>query len=470
MVPSKALCFINGEFVPSHDGRFFEHIDPSTGQLACEVANGGLLDVVRAIQSANKALPNWLRVEAEARALILEKAAELFSDRSDALARLQASDTGTPISLAKRLSIPAASERFKENARALRVQASGGASPVSFHPVGIAACVTTWSDPFDAMAIRVAAALASGNVVIAKPSEYAPSCGHAFAELLRDAGLPAGVFNLVQGRGAEAGHAIAQHPGLHHVAFCGSTEVGKLFQTEGAETLKKIHLSLGAKNPILVFPGDDLEQTAKAVVLHTMISHPSQCLRGSRVFIQESIFKDFLNLLAGEIRALKIGNACDPATQVGPLIDAQHVNRFRAAVHQALGERGKPAEAEKVLGPGGFFVEPTLISDLTYCSTLQQTEVLGPLITATSFKYQHDAIKHANTGPYGHTGYVFERDVEKARRVSQKLETGVTYINTMSLPFLPQIKGLKHSGLGHSISHLREFFSYENSIVETSAR
>ncbi|HVK61088.1 MAG TPA: aldehyde dehydrogenase family protein [Bdellovibrionales bacterium] len=453
----KTHNFIGGEFVASLNGRWIDHINPSTGLKASEVPDSEILDLVRAIQAANKSLVNWQRMTGQERGALLEKIADLLLERRDELSVAQATDTGAPVSAVKEYSIPAAIERFRTAALATKQD---------FLPVGIASCVTGWSDPIDSLAMRVAPALAAGNAVIAKPSEYSPQSNELFARILHDAGLPPGVFNLVQGRGDSVGHAIAQHPGLHHIAFCGTTETGRLFMSEAAEPLKKLHLSMGSKNPVLVFQNVDLEATAKTVALITTGYHPAQCLRGSRLFIQETIFKDFLAVLQKELQSLKVGDATDPSTQVGPLVHQRYKDGFQAAVKQALGEKGKSQAESDLLGAAGWFVPPMLISDLTYCSTLQQTEVIGPLITATSFKYQHDAVKHANGNPFGHTAYVFESDIEKARKIGRKLEAGQVYLNPQKPPMTAHPQGLKASGLGHKTTALLEFFSFESSTIE----
>jgi acyl-CoA reductase-like NAD-dependent aldehyde dehydrogenase len=459
--PNRALNFINGEFVPSQDGKYFDHSDPSTGLKSCEVANSDVLDLVKAIQSSNKALTSWLKISVNERAEVLKKCGQIMTARATELAAIQALDTGCPVTSALQLSLPAAAARFTESAEFIL---RSSASNIINHPVGIAAVVTGWSDPFNALAERASSALSMGNAVIAKTSEYAPRVGAAFAEVLNEAGLPAGVFNLLQGRGVKIGQAIAQHPGLHFISFQGSTEVGKIFLAEATETLKSVHLAMGAKNPVVIFPGIDLAATAKLVAKISGGCHPAQCLRGSRVFIQESIFKEFLGLLQSELSELKVGPALDPKTEIGPLIHHEALRKFESAVAQARGEKGNlkspdASEDRSSLPPGGFFAAPALISDLTYCSTLQQTEVLGPLITATSFKYQLDALKYANTNPYGHTAYVFESDLDKARKFCRKIETGQVFVNPIDVTNPSHSRGLKYSGLGHSTERLRDFFS-----------
>ncbi|MES2855690.1 MAG: aldehyde dehydrogenase family protein [Bdellovibrionota bacterium] len=457
----RAANFVSGEFIPPREGKYFDHLNPSTGLTSCEVPDSDLLDLVKAIQSANKASATWIKLTANERGEFLNKIADAVERDADLLSRVQARDIGTPVRYAKSISIPATIRRFRDAASTIESETNDR------HPLGVVSVVTTWSDCFDTLAQRVAPALALGNVVIAKPSEYSPECAHHFARIMSEAGLPPGVFNLVQGRGAVVGEAIAQHPGLHHIAFCGSTETGQKFMSEAAEPLKRLHLAMGSKNPVLVFPGVDLKATAQIVARITAGCHPAQCLRGSRLFLQDGIFKEFLALLEDEFKSMKQGDPLDPETEIGPLISEHTRQLYRDAVSQALGEKGKSSGSAVITAAEGFFVNPALISDLTYCSTLQQTEVMGPLVTATSFKYQYDAVKYANVNPFGHTGFVFEADAEKARKVGAKLETGQTFLNLRNLPSYTFNTGLKASGLGQSVKVLGSFFSHPINVVDT---
>ena len=480
--------FIGGEFVKPAEGKWFVHLNPSTGQPSCEVPDSDFLDIVRAVQAANKAWATWQKVEPAARANHLKSIANLIRERSENLADLQSRDDGSSASFLIQTSLPRAAQVFEYYASVLissedtsnQAFAESSVSHFRFRAhrlsVGVASIITPWSDSFFALASRVAPALAAGNVVIAKPSEFAPESAAAFAQLMKDSGLPSGVFNLVQGRGDRAGRAIIDHPGLSLVSFMGSTEIGREIQKGASEFLKRTHLALGARNPVLIFNDVDLDKTIKSIVDLTLRFNGPTCLRGSRVFVQDGLYDRFLERYKAEVeRALK-----DSAgRQWGPMIHAESKKRFEAAIDLALQEKGKllfggkglPENLEVPLH-GGYFVKPTAVYDLTLCSTLQQDEIVGPFVSISSFKYQHDAIKHANNSPLGQAAYIFHPDQEKALKIAQKIEAGRVFVNSDSRrlwdPSL-SFSGVKSSGLGREGGEAALGFFSRETLVMTEA-
>ena len=449
--PVRLKNHIGGESLDPVEGERFLVPDPTTGETASEVPDSGLMDVVKAIQGAHKAWPAWQRTESPARAELLEKIAALIESDLERLALKQAREEGLILREARE-SVGRAAKvlRYYSRELALTTETVTGESGSSFTrhlmPIGVATVITPASDSFFLLASRVGAALAAGNVVIAKPSEHAPQTADSFAEITSRAGLPAGVFNLVQGRGA-AGEALIQHPGTHTISFNGSTEVGRQIQVAAAESLKRVHLSMGARNPVLVFGTVDIERAAKRVA--ELATSGPMCLRGSRLFVQESIYKPFLEAFKNQMESLKVGDPTDEATQVGPLPGAKYLESFSKAVMQATGENGKLLQGGAETK--GFFAKPTTVMDLTLCSTLQQEEVPGPFVTAYSFKYQHDAVKHANNCPFAQAAYVFEADAEKAQKIALKIEASRVYANAWEgRPWEPSLtwQGMKQSGQG----------------------
>lgn len=474
--------FIAGKFSQALDSKTLSHIDPSTGQVAATLPDSDVLDVVQAIQAAHKAYPAWSKESAQVRAKILMSIAEKITEMSEKFCISQARDIGTPVSSTKTHSIDRAAEEFRFHARLmLDLSEPSVLREKSFHfqnrqSIGVVAVITPASDPLVNLSSRVAAALAAGNVVIAKPSRSTPETAELFALALHEAGLPPGVFALLQGRGVQAGEILCTHPGVSTIAFVGSTEVGKTIQGSANELMKRTHLALGSRNPVLLFAGTDLQKTIPQIVEACLGSHPSLSTRGSRLFIQESIYKEALELLKKNIENLKCGSPLDPSTALGPLASEKHFKAYAETVAFAAKQNGKlllsgagqPTDLPNEMR-NGFFVNPMLISDLTNCSTLQQEEIIGPFLNATSFKYQHDALKHANTSPYGGSAYIFETNGAKAKRVALLIETGNVYINS-GVPIVDLIverEPLKASGNGRTGGlALFNFFSRRIAISE----
>lgn len=466
--------WIAGEPMAPVDGAWFPHVDPTTGKIDCEVPDSGQLDVVFALQAANKALPIWQRNDARARAAWLEKAASAIEAAGPDLAHAQALDVGTPVSVGAAHSVGAAAAAFRAMAREITesrapsVVTDGSISLSHRLPIGVVALLTTWSDSLAALAPRVAAALACGNAVILKPSELAPRTADRFVRALVEAGLPAGIVGLVQGRGESVGAALVAHPAISTLSFVGKNETAKSLLRESAEFLKRTHLSLGARNPVLVFNEVDVEKSAASVAAICSGTHPSACLRGSRLFIQEGIYDKFLEAFKVQLEKLVIGDPLRAETQLGPLPTDKLVSRFHEAAALAQRERGKVltggggAEDRTSLPSEGHFVRPTAVYDFTLCSTLQQEEVMGPLITIASFKYLHDGVKQANNSLMPRAAYVFHPQADKLQKIATKIEASRIFLNAAPgvLDLAPPDDGIKGSGLSRgSSSDLVEFFS-----------
>ncbi|RYZ73354.1 MAG: aldehyde dehydrogenase [Proteobacteria bacterium] len=474
--------FVGDKFLQALDSATLDHIDPSTGLKAATLPDSDILDVVQAIQAANKAFAGWSKTSAAERAKVLNLIAEKIESMGEEFCLSQARDIGTPVSSTEAHSIERAAAEFRYHARLIQDFSDEGVlreKSLYFQnrlPIGVVAVITPASDPLVNLASRIAPALAAGNAVIAKPSRYTPETAELLAKAVHSSGLPSGVFGLVQGRGDQAGTTLVSHPGISTIAFVGSTETGKLIQASANEMMKRTHLALGSRNPVLLFAGTDLQKAIPQLVEASLGTHPSIAARGSRVFIQETIYKESLDILKKHIESLKIGSPFESATSLGPMANAKHFKKYQETVAFAAKQNGKLLleGSGKVAGLAqkfdqGYFVNPILISDLTNCSTLQQEEIIGPFINATSFKYQHDALKHANTSPFGGSAYIFEANGAKAKRVATLIETGSVYINS-GVPLFDmsvEREPLKASGQGRvGGSALLNFFSRRSSIAE----
>lgn len=466
---SENLNFIGGEFVPATSGKTLEKRDPSTGEPNAHIADSDLLDAVGAIRAAHQNLAAWTKTSAEERAALLTSIAAAIEANAAAFALAIARDLGTPVAQTLRFSVPDAAAHFRAHASLVTETADRTSSlKQSKAPVGLVAVITPASDPLACLASRVAPALAQGNAVIAKVARTAPETGVVFAQTLKDAGVPAGVFACLQGRGDVIGEILVQHPGISTIAFMGSSEVGRRVNAVAAESMKKIHLSLGAKNAVLLFGGVDLENVVPKVAAICAGLFPSRALQGSRLFVQQTIFGETLERLKAEFDALRIGSPLESGTQLGPLPTDIATKRFREAVAMARKENGKMVTGANAEQLKDHFVSPTLFADLTNCSTLQQDEIAGPLVLASSFKYQHEALKHANVSPFGRAGYVFEADPEKADRVARKFEVGCVYLNSSEPHFAARqaVPLLKNSGSNdEGTIALLDFFSRSSVFV-----
>ena len=479
--------FIDGQFVNPTEDAWFERFSPVTGEPSARVPDSDVLDVVRAVQAANRAWSLLQKQEPAARTIeargFCAKIAIAVESAAAELAGLQSEETGMPIA-ASRASIARAVAELRyfselELERQREPMNDGRKVAENRLPIGVVVLLLPAYDPVESLVHRLAPALAAGNVVIAKASSHAPRTNDRFAKAVHSSGLTSGVFALLQGRGVRIGRALVEHPGLSTVSFAGKTETGREVQQASAELLKRTQLSLSGCNSILVFGAADMEpgeldRIATAVCDLSLSGLTPPHLRGARVFVQEPLYKRFLEALAAAGSRLKIGDPVNEATTLGPLTRAEEKKRFADSVAQAVSERGKLLRlAVGPLPPVGHFVEPTVVYDVSLCSTLQQEEVLGPLAMVESFKYQHDAIKLANTSPFGQISYVFHADHEKAAKIANRIEASRVVVNPAGAgwelsqtPIGASFGGLKSSGLGREGGlEALEFFSRRALVV-----
>lgn len=444
--------FIAGEYREASDGAWIECKHRQSDEDSTRLPDSDVLDLVQSVQAANKALPAWLRQEPAARGGFLKSIAQAILERSDEVARIQSIESGVSL-LCSADSVRRTADAFDYYSRVIESENGRLSGVTQLHPIGVVAIITPAYEPVYALGSRAAAALAAGNVVIAKPSSAAPRSVNALTECFRAAGLPSGIFNLVQGRGEKIGHAMVEHPGLSVISFAGRTSTGRSIQIAASENLKRTQLSMSGCNPALVFKGCDLDKTALDVARLSLGSDMSPHLRAARIFVQDAVYKPFLEAL--KVAARKV--------EVNPLARDRDRESFFQAVAQALKERGKLLVGDA--NPAK--IQATVIYDVSLCSTLQQEEILGPLAMVESFKYQHDAVKHANNSPFGLAAYVFHPEPETAASIARKIEAARVFTNTSRLDLKPEQEfgGLKMSGQGREGGlEILRFFSRESSI------
>jgi aminomuconate-semialdehyde/2-hydroxymuconate-6-semialdehyde dehydrogenase len=468
---------IGGKPFPAEDGRTLDDLNPATGQRIARIPRSAAPDVAAAVAAAKAALPAWSATPLEERCRILDRIADLLETEQEDLAKLESLDTGKPVALARRMDAARAVQNFRFFAGFARTWRDAE-SPMQGHgnrthrrPLGVVGLVTPWNLPLYLLTWKLAPALAMGNTVVAKPSELTPLTADALGRLCLKAGLPAGVFNLVHGLGAEAGQALVEHPDVKAISFTGGTATGRKVAATAAPMFKKLSLELGGKNPSVVFADADLDEDVAGVADAAFRNQGQICLCGSRILVETSIAKEFTKRLVAHAKGLRIGDPADEATQLGALITAEHRAKVEGYIDVARQEGGKilcGGARPKLGGPlaGGAFLEPTVITGLPQSSRCVQEEIFGPVATVQEFKSEAEAIELANGVPYGLAASVWTQDSAKGDRVAEALETGMVWVNCwlvrdLRVPF----GGMKQSGVGREGGAWSlEFFSEARNI------
>jgi len=453
--------FINGEYKPSLHGGTIDIINPATGKKYATLASGDEADVRLAYNAAANAAEAWAMTPLPARQAILQKIGIIIEERSAELAEAEMLDTGKPISLAQRLDIPRAASNFSFFAAAASQLASeshympGQAINYTMRqPIGVVGCISPWNLPLYLFTWKIAPALAAGNTVVAKPSEITPVTAAMLGEICNEAGLPAGVLNIIHGTGPAVGEAIVRHEGIKAISFTGSTAVGKRIAGICAEQLKKASLELGGKNPVIIFADCDYEEMLETTVRSSFSNQGQICLCGSRILVQKSIYEKFVADFSARVKALKIGDPSLPETEVGALISEGHLHKVLSYIDLAQMEGGLIACGGKQVHmpapmDGGYYVEPTVITGLVQNCRTNQEEIFGPVVTVMPFENEMEAIAMANQTTYGLASVVWTNHLARAHRVAGALQTGIVWVNCWLLRDLrTPFGGVKQSGIG----------------------
>lgn len=453
--------FINGEYRPSVHGGTMDIINPATGKAYATLASGDEADVQLAYTAAKNASEDWARTPLAQRQAILEKIAMIIEDRMEELSQAEMQDSGKPIALARRLDIPRAASNFAFFAAAASQLASeshympGQAINYTLRqPIGVVGCISPWNLPLYLFTWKIAPAIAAGNCVVAKPSEMTPVTAAMLGEICIQAGLPAGVLNIVHGTGPAVGEAIVKHEGIKAISFTGSTAVGKRIAGICADQLKKVSLELGGKNPVIIFADCDYEEMLETTLRSSFSNQGQICLCGSRILVQKSIYEKFVTDFTARVKAMKIGDPSDDKTDIGALISAGHMQKVMSYIELAQMEGGKiecggqpvtmPAPFEK-----GYFVEPTVITGLVQNCRTNQEEIFGPVVTIMPFETENEAIAMANHTTYGLASVIWTNHLARAHRLAGELNSGIVWVNCWLLRDLrTPFGGVKQSGVG----------------------
>ena len=445
---------IAGKDVPGSEGTF-QTTSPVDKSVICDVARGAVPDIDAAAVAAHDAFAAWRDLPATERRKILIRIAEGIEARAEEIALCECWDTGQAYKFMSKAALRGA-ENFRYFADQV-VQARDGQhlkSPTLMNittrvPIGPVGVITPWNTPFMLSTWKIAPALAAGCSVVHKPAEASPVTARLLVEIAEQAGLPPGVLNTVNGFGEGAGKALCEHPKIKAIAFVGESRTGSLITKQGADTLKRNHLELGGKNPVIVFEDADLDRALDAVIFMIYSINGERCTSSSRLLVQETIREAFEEKLIERVNKIRVGHPLDPATEIGPLVSEEHFAKVTSYFDIARQDGATIAAGGASVGDEGYFVRPTLFTNATNDMRIAREEIFGPVLTAIPFQTEEEALRIANDTPYGLTGYVWTNDLTRALRFTDGLEAGMIWVNSENVRHLPTpFGGVKSSGIG----------------------
>lgn len=477
----KILNYINGQFIEPLNSSFLEVYEPATGQIYAQVPDSSSNDVELAIKAAREAFPLWSQLSLEQRSEILNKIANLIDERQLELAQIESRDNGKPVSLAQQVDIPRAAKNFRFFASAILHHASechltdqNALNYTLRQALGVVTCISPWNLPLYLLTWKIAPALAMGNCVIAKPSEITPMSAYVLAQICQEAGLPAGVLNIIHGKGTEVGPPMTGHSDVKAVSFTGSTRTGESIAREAAPRFKKLSLEMGGKNPNIIFDDCNYEDMLNTTLRSSFANQGQICLCGSRVFIQESLYERFKRDFVKRTQQLKVGDPELLETDQGALVSQEHFNKVKGYIELAKQEGGIilcGGQAVKVNGrcEKGWFIAPTIIENLPATCRTNQEEIFGPVVTLIPFKSEEQVLKMANENPYGLSATIWTQDITRAHRLAAQIEAGIVWVNCWMVRDLrTPFGGIKHSGVGREggVEALRFFSEPKNICIK----
>jgi acyl-CoA reductase-like NAD-dependent aldehyde dehydrogenase len=453
--------FINGEFVDAVDGATFESINPATEEKLVDVAAAGEADIDAAVRAARAQLEpgsDWQKMKPRDRAKVMWKLADMLSARAADIGRIETLDNGKPIFESQFVDTPAAAECLyyfagwsgKVTGETIPIQ-EGAFTYTLREPVGVIGAITPWNFPLMLAVWKIAPALACGNTVVLKPAENTPLSILKFAEYAREAGLPAGVLNIVPGLGPTAGRALVEHPGVDAIAFTGSATVGRDIMSRAAKTLKKVSLELGGKSPNIVFADADLESAARGALNAIFYGKGEVCAAGSRLLVEKSVHDELLEKIRDKASKMVAGDPLHPKTRLGAIVSKKQLETVLGYVDSGRSEGARLVTGgERTdVGGKGYFIQPTIFDDVTPEMRIAKEEIFGPVLAAMSFDDADDAVRKGNATMYGLAAAVWTRDISKAHRFIRAIKAGTVWVNSYNLydPALP-FGGFKESGFG----------------------
>jgi len=457
----KITNYINGSMIEPSSGNYFENIDPSTGKAYSLIPDSDADDIDIAVQAAQKAFPEWSGMSLEKRSKYIVQLSEGIEKRMDEFVKAESLDNGKPVSLAAQVDIPRAISNFHFFATAILHFASEshsmegvGINYTTRKPIGVVGCISPWNLPLYLFSWKIAPALASGNCVIAKPSEVTPYTAYLLSEVAQEIGLPPGVLNIVHGTGGSAGDAIVKHPSIKAISFTGGTETGAYISRTAGPMFKKLSLELGGKNPNIIFADCDFEEMLTTTVRSSFANQGQICLCGSRIFIERPIYEKFKTAFIEKVSRMKNLAPSDPNSKQGAVVSKGHMEKVLSYVDLAKEEGGTILTGGKrVILPEpnneGFFIEPTVIEGLKYDCRINQEEIFGPVVTIMPFDSEEEVLMMANSTQYGLSTTVWTSNLKRAHRIADQVHAGIVWVNSWLVRDLrTPFGGVKASGVG----------------------
>jgi len=453
--------FIDGEFKNACSNLTIPNYNPAKGQVYGTIPESDKRDVELAVQSAKVAFKSWSITPKTERARLMTALADLIRDNLDDLAMAESIDNGKPVSLAKAVDIPRAESNIRFFAHAITQFGSeshsmeeGAINYTLRKPIGVVGCISPWNLPLYLFTWKIAPALAAGNCVIAKPSEVTPMTAFLLSKLVKEAGFPKGVLNIIHGTGPSAGDGIITHKEIKAISFTGGTKTGEYIASKAAPMFKKLSLELGGKNPNIIFADCDFDKMLSTTVRSSFANQGQICLCGSRILVEESIYDRFKEAFIEKVKRMSLGDPQNPATKMGALVSEAHMNKVLGHIKEAQDEGGEILTGgERVQMPAplenGYYVKPTVIEGLDQNCKTNQQEIFGPVVTIMPFKDEQHALDLANSTQYGLSATLWTENLTRAHRIAGQIESGIVWINCWLLRDLrTPFGGVKNSGVG----------------------
>ncbi|MCI4667260.1 MAG: aldehyde dehydrogenase [Bacteroidia bacterium] len=473
--------YINGELRAPIKKDYLDVYDPSCGEIYAKAPSSTVEDVEAAIKSAEKAFPAWSLTSLEERSKILLRISDLIESRLEELAKAESKDNGKPLWLAKAVDIPRAASNFRFFSQAITQFASEshqttGRSAINYtlrEALGVVACISPWNLPLYLFTWKIAPALAAGNTVVAKPSEVTPMTAYLLSEICNEAGLPAGVLNILHGLGPTIGNSLNVHPTIKAISFTGSTRVGAEISRQAAPLFKKLSLEMGGKNPNIIFDDCNYEKMLETTLRSSFINQGQICLCGSRIYVQEGIYESFIEDFVERTRQMQVGPPALESSRLGAVVSEAHFNKVMSYIALAKEEGGRILTGGHAIQPEGFekgwYIAPTIIEGLDNNCRTNQEEIFGPVVSVMPFKTEEEAIALANGTSYGLATTLWTEKLSRVHRLAPRLQTGILWVNTWMLRDLrTPFGGVKNSGVGREggFEALRFFTQSKNVCIQ----
>ena len=463
--------YIDGRWADSDGGRRHEVVNPATEEVVSVVMLGSQADVDKAVAAARRASESFSQTSRDERAALLGRVIEEYKKRIPDIARSISEEMGAPISLSQTAQAGSGLGHLASTLEALKsfaFEESTGKNKVVYEPIGVVALITPWNWPMNQIVAKVAPAIAAGNAVILKPSEQTPGSAKIFAEVMDAAGVPAGVFNLVQGDGPGVGEALARHPGIDMISFTGSTRAGILVAKNAADTVKRVHQELGGKSPNIILPGTPLDKALPGGAGGVLLNSGQSCVAPTRLLVHRSQYDEAIEKLGEIFGGKKVGDPMEEGDHIGPVVNKAQYEKIQGLIQKgidegarvAVGGLGRPEGKDK-----GYFVKPTVFADVSNDMTIAREEIFGPVLVVIPYDTLDEAVAIANDTPYGLGAYI-AGDPGVAKQIVGRIRAGSVFVNAGGLDFNSPFGGYKQSGNGREFGKFGlEEFTEKKSVI-----